>query len=117
MHVGQGTALELHEVKLGRWLCAFQEPSYLDIIPSLYNESSLLQCVVKCTMAQYKKAMYAESEVSENRICQLYGKALAELQAALNDGKRRDQPDVLIATAVLQLFEVGYIVPHKVNIY
>ena len=107
VHVGKGASLQLQDHKLGEWLIGFREKSYLDCVPSHYNTSPLLQSVVNCTMAQYKRAMCPDSKISEATVFKLYGKALQDLQTALNDNDRRMQPDVLLATAVLQLFEVS----------
>ena len=112
VHVGKGASLQLHDHKLGDWLSGFREKSYLDCIPSHYNTSPLLQSVVNCTMAQYKRAMCPTSQISESTVFKLYGKALQDLQTALNDNTRRMQPDVLLATAVLQLFEVCHRLGH-----
>jgi hypothetical protein len=106
VHVGKGASLQLQDNKLGDWLSGFLEKSYLDYIPAYYNDSPLLQSVVNCTMAQYKRALCPDSPMTESTVFKLYGKALQDLQTALNDNARRLQPDVLLATAVLQLFEV-----------
>lgn len=107
VHVGRGASLQLQDTKLGDWLMGFRETSYLDFVPVHYNSSPLLQSVVNCTMAQYRRAMQPEAQVTEATVFRLYGKALQDLQTALNDDQRRLQPDVLLATAVLQLFEVS----------
>jgi hypothetical protein len=106
VHVGKGASLQLQDHKLGDWLTGFREPSYLDCIPAHYNSSPLLQSIVNCTMAQYKRALCPDTPMTEATVFKLYGKALQDLQTALNDNTRRLQPDVLLATAVLQLFEV-----------
>jgi hypothetical protein len=107
VHIGKGASLQLQNHQLGEWLTGFREKSYLDCIPAYYNDSSLLQSVVNCTMAQYKRAMCSDSGIAESTVFKLYGKALQDLQTALNNDTRRLQPDVLLATAVLQLFEVS----------
>jgi hypothetical protein len=109
VHVGKGASLQLQDTKLGDWLMGFRETSYLDLVPSHYESSPLLQSVVNCTMAQYRRAMCPESQITQATVFRLYGKALQDLQTALNDNERRLQSDVLLATAVLQLFEVSSI--------
>jgi hypothetical protein len=107
VHVGRGASLQLQDTKLGNWLMGFRETSYLDHMPLHYNSSPLVRSVVNCTMAQYRRAIYSDSKITESTVFKLYGKALQDLQTALNDDERRLQPDVLLATAVLQLFEVS----------
>jgi hypothetical protein len=97
---------ELHRTKWGKWLVEVHEPLYFDVISSIHDTSPLLQSAVKCTLAQYKRAMGLEVQDSDTTVCLLYGQALQDLQAALNDDGRRLQSDVVLATAVLQLFEV-----------
>ncbi|KIW04659.1 hypothetical protein, variant 5 [Verruconis gallopava] len=106
VHIGKGASLHLYEAKLGDWLKGFREPSYLDFVPAYYGSSELVRSTVNCTMAQYKREMCPSSGVSEATVFKLYGIALKDLQMALNDVERRLQPDILLATAVLQLFEL-----------
>jgi hypothetical protein len=107
VHMGRRASLQLQHTKLEEWLVGHQEASYLDYIPSCYDSSPLLQSTVDCMMAQYKNATCPASVFPETMVLRLYDQALQNLQAALHDRERCMQPDVLLSTAVLQLYEVS----------
>jgi hypothetical protein len=107
-------ALTLNRLTLAEWLDVFLEPSYLNQIPSYYESSLPLCSVVKCTMAQYKRAMQPEAHVRDIDVLRLYGKALKELQVALNDERQCLQPDssrycCFLLFEVCKLSEMKYV--------
>lgn len=80
--------------------------SYLNFVPTRYEENPLLRDVLFCTAAQSRWLLRPQSITAETAILASYGNALQRLQRALTDPEQCLHPDVLCATQVLGLFEV-----------
>jgi hypothetical protein len=110
VHLGRGESLALGEKgsNLARWMKESKESSYLDFVPLFYDTSQLVRVVVDCLLCRiYLFSVRQKEAQSQYLLFKLYGKALKEMQQALDSPQRHLQPDVLLATAILQLFEVG----------
>lgn len=81
--------------------------SYLNFVPTRYEENPLLRDVLFCTAAQSRWLLRPQSMTAETAILASYGNALQRLQKALTDPDQCLHPDVLCATQVLGLFEVS----------
>ena len=79
---------------------------YLDYVPSLYDRSSLIQDVTRCTLARARQSLSHYPTTPSATVLKLYGKALASLQQALETSARVREPEVLCATQILALFEL-----------
>jgi hypothetical protein len=100
-------ALTTSRERLRGVLMSSRDASYLDYVPQLYSQSRLIRRVVDCTLARAKRTVTGDSNVAESEILLLYGSALLELQSALQDPKRRFDAEVLCATHLLAMYEVG----------
>jgi hypothetical protein len=110
VHLGRGGSLALGEKgsRLVQWMKQSKESSYLDFVPLYYDRSRLVQVVVDCLLCRICLSSTTQNEAqSRYLMLHLYSKVLKEMQQALDSPQRRMQSDVLLATAILQLIEVG----------
>lgn len=106
VHVGKGSSLALLEPKIAEWTRVGKAASYLDFVPMYYSCSTLVRSVVDCTLAQYQYHLVPESMTTELEVLVLYEKALKELQDALKDPEKCVSEEVMLATAIFQVYEV-----------
>ncbi|KAF2733052.1 hypothetical protein EJ04DRAFT_439889 [Polyplosphaeria fusca] len=108
IHFNRASAkvLSADRSRLRLLLASATDASYLVFVPQLYGQSTLIRLVVDCVLARAKQAVAEDACMHEQRILQLYCKALAALQSALMDKKRMFEPEVLCATHLLAIFEL-----------
>jgi hypothetical protein len=108
MHMGLPAATVLHgtEGKLAK-LLRERQACYLDFVPARYDQSHLIRTAVDCVLARARSLICGDGGLKEATILGLFGRALRELQAALNDWQRVCDADVLCASLLMQLYEVG----------
>jgi hypothetical protein len=108
VHMGKGATLNLgQDTTLGSWM-QVKERSYLDYVPMFYDTSQLVKATADCLLARMHLAAAQHKRSKDQiRVLHLYGIALKEMQKTLKDSTRRTGPDVLLATALFQLFEVS----------
>ncbi|KAI9701355.1 MAG: hypothetical protein M1820_006577 [Bogoriella megaspora] len=80
--------------------------SFLEYVPNLFDESDLVQSVTRCTLARARHSVRFAGKTPCPYVMSMYIKALKDLQTALDDPGRLQQPDVLCATQILALFEL-----------
>ena len=107
VHFGRATCqiLSKQPSMLSKLFCD-DRLSYLGYIPSLYDHSSLIQDVTRCTLARAQQSLSSDPFTPSPTVLGLYGKALKSLQQALDDPARLREPEVLCATQILALFEI-----------
>jgi hypothetical protein len=117
-HFGRSSARSIQSDP-GRLQFLLQQPeiSYLQFIPSRYEESPLLRDVLPCLLAQASGILHPQGPWEDSSVPRLYAKALMSLQAALSDPAFRTHPDVLCATELLSLFEVRCLVVNERRAY
>jgi hypothetical protein len=107
MHMGLPAATALHATE-GRLVALTQErqASYLDFVPARYDHNPLIRAAVDCVLAKARRIVCSDDGIREATVLGLWGKALRELQAALNDLQRIYDADVLCASLLMQLYAV-----------
>lgn len=106
---GAARALASQPAQLAGMLLA-SNSSYLNFVPSRYEDNPLLRDVLWCTAAQSRWLLQPQSMTAEAAILASYGNALQRLQTALTDPEQCLHPDVLCATQMLGLFEVSSLI-------
>ncbi|EMC99449.1 hypothetical protein BAUCODRAFT_337272 [Baudoinia panamericana UAMH 10762] len=87
-------------------LLGHKKCSYLDYVPAYYGSSECLTAATDCLLARVHTFLAPKEECQA--VCNwLYGKALRSLQDALNSDSLAVSADVLCATQLLSLHEVG----------
>ena len=81
--------------------------SYISFLPSRFGHVPCLDDAVRCVAAQVRYRLSAPKEPLSPKVLALYSRALASLQAALEDPYHCLQPEVLCATEMLAIYEVG----------
>jgi hypothetical protein len=92
--------------RLAGILRSTRNSSYLDYVPQLYGQNRLIRCVVDCTLARAKHTLTGDFNPPKSEVLLLYGKALLELQSAIQDPGCRFDGEVLCATHLLAICEV-----------
>ena len=87
-------------------LQAYRRPSYFKYIPSRYDDIPCLRDAIDCVIARTQQIISPDPS-TERQALKTYVKALGSLQAALDDLEQWLQPEVLCATEILALYEVG----------
>lgn len=88
-------------------LQAYRRPSYFRYIPSRYDDVPCLRDAIDCVIARTQQII-SPDPTTERQALKTYVKALGSLQAALDDLEQWLQPEVLCATEILALYEVGF---------
>ena len=82
--------------------------SYLSFIPSRFGTTTCLDDAVRCVAAKVRHRLSSPTKPPSTVVISLYSKALASLQIALDDKARCLEPDILCATELLAIYEVGF---------
>ncbi|KAI6893752.1 hypothetical protein KC318_g4298 [Hortaea werneckii] len=86
--------------------------SYLEFVPARYGHSKCLTAATDALLARVQFVMSPNKSLGTN--CgRFYGRALRALQDALMDNKAAVEADVLAATQLIALHEVGQIRSHQ----
>lgn len=112
LHVGRAAraALSKNPYHLIYQLRSHKQWSYLSYLPSLYGHVPCLSDAADCVIARARQII-SPHENWEAAVITLYVKALDSLQKALDSPETRYRPEVLCATEILALYEVGSILP------
>lgn len=108
LHVGRMArrALSQNPYHLISQLRSFKQWSYLSFLPSMYGQISCLSDATDCVIARARQII-SPNRNWEAAVITFYVKALDSLQKALDSPKERFKPEVLCATEILALYEVG----------
>lgn len=88
-------------------LRANKQSSYLSFLPSMYGQLPCLSDATDCVLARARQIISPNRSLEAVAISS-YVKALDSLQKALDDPSERFKAEVLCATEILALYEVGY---------
>ena len=80
--------------------------SFMYYVPSRWGRSPYLDAVIECVLSSATQRVFAPGQTHSS--LRLYQRALATLQAALNDPNEVRKPEVLCATELLALHEVSF---------
>ena len=81
--------------------------SYLSFLPSRVGHVECLDDAVRCLAARARQQLSSPSSSPNGLVLSLYSKALSSLQTALEGSDSCREPEVLCATQILAIFEVG----------
>jgi hypothetical protein len=121
LHVGRATraALSQNPTHLIHQLRSNYDPqwSFLAFMPSRYDQE--VRCLTDATNCIISRArqIISPNKIWEAAVITFYVRALDSLQRALDCPTQRLRPEVLCATEILALYEVGaeYPLPHQFN--
>jgi len=88
-----------------------QQWSYLEYVPGRYGRSECLTAATNVLLAKAHLVLAPREDQGHALCSRLYGKALRSLQDALTDESKALSADVLCATQLLSLHEVGHFEP------
>jgi hypothetical protein len=103
---GRG-ALSQDPYHLVHQLRSSKQQSYLSFLPSRYGQIPCLSDATDCVIARARQVINPNQNW-EAAVITFYVKALDSLQKALDCPKQRYKPEVLCATEILALYEVGF---------
>lgn len=81
--------------------------SYLDFVPCRLGQSEVLDNAARCLTAKARQCLLHPDQRATVTVLRNYLKAIKSLQLALNDGQQSLEADVLCATQLLGIYEVG----------
>lgn len=88
-------------------LISRRRQSYLWHVPSRYGNTTCLEDALRCIATRANRRLSSSCIISDADELKLYGKALHSIQAAVNDRKVWEDPDVLCSIVLLSTYEVG----------
>lgn len=107
-HSGRATVHALsHQPSLLVEIMCCRQWSYISYLPSRYGHTVCLDDAIRCVAAKVRFRLSSPTAPLSATVLALYSKALASLQAALSDPQHCLQAEVLCATEILALYEVG----------
>ncbi len=107
-HAGRATAQALmHDPSRLIDVLRCKQWSYLSFLPSRFGHVDCLDDAARCLAAKARHQLLSPTNPPNVIVVSLYSRALASLQSALSDPDRFLQPDVLCATEILAIYEVG----------
>jgi hypothetical protein len=108
LHVNRAgrAALSRNPYHLIYQLKTFKQWSYLSFLPSRYGQIACLSDATDCVIARARQII-SPNRNWEAAVITFYCKALDSLQKALDSPSQRFKPEVLCATEILALYEVG----------
>lgn len=111
LHVGRAVRAALSQDPYGlvHQLKAHKSWSYLSFLPKHFENSACLRDATACVTARARLIVHP-GKPWEAAVISFYVKALDSLQKALDCPKQRYQPEVLCATEILAIYEVGTLV-------
>lgn len=108
MHVGRATrqAISADPYHLVVQMRSQRQWSYLSFLPARYAHDPCLREAADCCVARAQQIVTPQIN-GEAKVLARHGRALASLQKAISDPKQCYKPEVLCATEILAMYEVG----------
>ncbi|KAF4460298.1 hypothetical protein FALBO_12926 [Fusarium albosuccineum] len=107
VHMGHaaGVILSRQPATLSK-LASRRRESFLSYLPSRYGNTPCLDDALRCVAMKARRCLTSDLDPPKTTELSLYGKALRNLQIAVNDRASWHQPDTLCAIHILSMYEL-----------